>query len=69
MKIYLEWFEIPCIVICSELFGNTLVFESWMHEKYSLSVQVKASKRLGSDNRERSNCRNHACDKTKLIGA
>jgi hypothetical protein len=26
-----------------------------MHEKYSLSVQVKASKRLGSDNRESNN--------------
>jgi hypothetical protein len=38
-----------------------------MHEKYSLSVQVKASKRLGSDNQESNNCHNHACDKTKLI--
>jgi hypothetical protein len=26
MKIYLEWFEIPCIGICSGLFGKTLVF-------------------------------------------
>jgi hypothetical protein len=44
-----------------------LVFGDWMHEKYSLSVQVKASKRLGSDNRESNNCHNHACDKTKLM--
>jgi hypothetical protein len=39
-----------------------------MHEKYSLSVQVRASKRLANDNQESSNCHNHACDKTKLIG-
>jgi hypothetical protein len=69
MKIYLEWFEIPCIGIYSGLFGITWFSEIWMHEKYSLSVQVKASKRLGSDNRESSNCHNHACDKTKLKGA
>jgi hypothetical protein len=50
MKIYLEWFEIPCIGICSGRLGITLVFGSWMHEKYSLSVQVKASKRLGATN-------------------
>jgi hypothetical protein len=50
MKIYFEWLEIPCIGICSGLFEITLVSVSWMHEKYSLSVQVKASKRLGSDN-------------------
>jgi hypothetical protein len=34
---------------------------------YGFSVQVKASKRLGSDNRESNNCHNHAYDKTKLI--
>jgi hypothetical protein len=50
MKIYLEWLEIPCIGVCSGLFGKTLVFGSWMHEKYSLSVYVKASKRLGATN-------------------
>jgi hypothetical protein len=50
MKIYLEWLEIPCIGICSALFEITLVFGSWMHEKYSLSVQVKARKRLGATN-------------------
>jgi hypothetical protein len=44
-----------------------LVFGNWMHEKYSLSVQVEASKRLGSDNRESNNYHNQACDKTKLI--
>jgi hypothetical protein len=38
MEIYLEWFEIPCIGICSGLFGKTLGFGGWMHEKYSLSV-------------------------------
>jgi hypothetical protein len=38
-----------------------------MHEKYSLSVQVKVSKRLASDKRESNNCHDHACDKTKLI--
>jgi hypothetical protein len=69
MKIYLEWIEIPCIGIHSGPFGKTLVFGSWMHELSSYSVQVKASKILGSDNRESSNCHNHACDKTKLIGA
>jgi hypothetical protein len=40
MKIYLEWLEIPCIGIYSGLFGSDLAFGIWMHEKYSLSVQV-----------------------------
>jgi hypothetical protein len=40
----LEWFEIPCIGICSGLFEITLVVGSWMHDKYSLSVQVKLAK-------------------------
>jgi hypothetical protein len=44
-----------------------LVFGDWMHEKYSLSVQVKARKRLGSDNRESNSYHNHDCDKIKLI--
>jgi hypothetical protein len=26
MKIYLEWFEIPCIGICSGLFGKIVGF-------------------------------------------
>jgi hypothetical protein len=30
--------------------GKTLVFGGWMHEKYSLSVRLKASKRLGATN-------------------
>jgi hypothetical protein len=55
MKIYLEWLEIPCIGIIVD-FWNYLVFRIWMHKKYSLSVHVKASKRLGSDNRKSSNC-------------
>jgi hypothetical protein len=50
MKIYLEWLKIPCIGICSGLFGKTLVVGSWMYEKYSLSVQVKARKRLRATN-------------------
>jgi hypothetical protein len=40
MKIYLEWLEIPYIGIYRGLFGNNLAFGSWMHKKYSLSVQV-----------------------------
>jgi hypothetical protein len=40
MKIYLEWLEIPGIGIYSGLFGSDLVLGDWMHEKYSLSVQV-----------------------------
>jgi hypothetical protein len=31
--------QIPCIGIYSGLIGKTLVLGSWMHEKYSLSVQ------------------------------
>jgi hypothetical protein len=42
MKIYLEWLEISCIEIYSGLFGSNLVLGDWMHEKYSLSVQVFA---------------------------
>jgi hypothetical protein len=44
MKIYLEWLEIPCIGIYSVLFGIDLAFGISMHEKYSLSVRVLASK-------------------------
>jgi hypothetical protein len=40
MKIYLEWLEIPCIGIYSGLFGSNLDLWDWMHEKYSLSIQV-----------------------------
>jgi hypothetical protein len=40
MKIYLKWLEIPCIGIYNGLSGSNLAFESWMHEKYSLSLQV-----------------------------
>jgi hypothetical protein len=40
MKLYLEWLEIPSIGIYGGLFGSNLVFGSWMHEKYSLSVLV-----------------------------
>jgi hypothetical protein len=40
MKIYLEWLEIPCMGIYSGLFGSNLVSGDWMHEKYSLLVQV-----------------------------
>jgi hypothetical protein len=29
MKIYLEWFEMPCIGIYSGVFEITLVFGSW----------------------------------------
>jgi hypothetical protein len=31
-KIYLEWFEMPCIGIYSGLFEINLVLGSWMHE-------------------------------------
>ena len=41
----------------------------WMHEKHSLSVQVMARNRLGSDNQESNNSHNHVRDKTKLTGA
>jgi hypothetical protein len=34
--------QIPCIGIYSGLFGINWAFGSWMHEKYSLSVQMKA---------------------------
>jgi hypothetical protein len=46
-----------------------LGFQELDARAYSLSVQVKASKRLGSDNRESNSCHNHACDKSKLISA
>jgi hypothetical protein len=42
--------KIPCIGIYSGIFEINLVFGSSMHEKYSLSVQMKASKRLGATN-------------------
>ena len=69
MKIYLEWFEMPCIGIYGGHFGITWVSGIWKHEQHSRSVQVKASNRLGSDNQESNNCYNHACDKIKLTEA
>ena len=47
----LEWFEMPCIGIYSGLFGITWFSGFWMHKQHSRLVQVKASNRLGSDNK------------------
>jgi len=66
MKIYLEWFEMPCIGIYSGLFGITWFSGVWMHEQHSRSVQVEASNRLGSDNQESIHWHNHTCDRIKL---
>jgi hypothetical protein len=48
MKNYLECLEIPCIGVYSGLSGSNLVFGNWMHEKYSLSIQVFWLAKLGS---------------------
>ena len=41
-------------------YGATLGLWKWMHKQYSRLVQVKASKRLGSDQLESDNSHEHA---------
>ena len=41
-------------------YGITLGLRKWMHKQYSCLVQVKASKRLGSDQLESDNSHKHA---------
>jgi len=41
-------------------YGTTLGLWKWMHKQYSRLVQVKASKRLGSDQLESDNSHEHA---------
>ena len=41
-------------------YGITLGLRDWMHNQYSRLVQVKASKRLGSDQLESDNSHEHA---------
>ena len=47
-------------------YGTTLGLWKWMHKYYSLLVQVKARKRLGSDQLESDNSHKHALRLTNI---
>ena len=61
IQIYLEW-QVDTVyrkvwwTHMAKLWG----LWNWMHKQYSLLVQVKARKRLGSDQLERDNNHEHA---------
>ena len=47
-------------------YGTTLGLWKWMHKQYSRLVQVKASKRLGSDQLESDNSHQDAMSLTNI---